>query len=151
MFLFFLDSNHNRLEKRGFFIISEGCMTCVFGKLVVFCTLVMHPAVSAVNSWTTQSERCLSDKTTSASDVMCYFVVLVIFCQYKHFHQIKQKVSWESNSFLRFKWNKYPIFCGKHIQIMFIFQCQHTWSNEDLKLRIGVLCEGLWRLIGYHR
>ncbi len=100
-------------------------MTCVFGKLVVFCGLVMHPAaLSAVNSRatsrTTHPHVCQIRKV-SAFDVRCYFVVLVIFYHYKYFYQIKSILSLESNSFLRFKWKKYQIIREKHKQIMCSF------------------------------
>ncbi len=46
---------------RGFFIISEGCMTRIFGKLVVFRTLVMYPALSAVNAGQRPEQHNLRD------------------------------------------------------------------------------------------
>lgn len=75
-------------------------MTHIFGKLVVFCTLVMHPALSAVNARQHPEQHNLRDvcqmRKISALDVRCYFVVLLIFCCRKYFHQIKHKVRVES-------------------------------------------------------
>lgn len=68
---------------------TERCMISLVSWMFFFCRLVMHPALSAVNSWRLPEQHGLRDvcriRKRSAFDVGCYFVVLVIFRHSKYF------------------------------------------------------------------